>query len=211
VDEYGIVSVADVEDSIRPETILIAIMHANNEVGSIQPISEIAEIARTRGIAFHVDAAQSIGKIPVNVRDLGVDLLSVAGHKLYAPKGIGALFVRQGLSLEKFVHGASQEMGKRAGTENVPGIVGLGNACDISQRSLSAGAKHMQQMRDLLFDELKKELALIRLNGHPDLRLPNTLSLSFRNRARSGSFRRRRLSFRNGGALTRITGHERPN
>lgn len=181
VDEYGIINVADVEDNIRPETILITIMHANNEVGSIQPISEIAEIVRARGIAFHVDAAQSIGKIPVKVRDLGVDLLSVAGHKLYAPKGIGALFVRQGLSLEKFVHGAGQEMGKRAGTENVLEIVGLGKACDIIHRSLSAGAKHMQQMRDLLFDELKKELALIRPNGHPDLRLPNTLSISFKN------------------------------
>lgn len=181
VDEYGIVNVADVEDSIRPETILITIMHANNEVGSIQPISKIAKIARARGIAFHVDAAQSVGKIPVNVRDLGIDLLSVAGHKLYAPKGIGALVVRQGLRLEKFVHGAGQERGKRAGTENVLGIVGLGKACDIIQRSFSAGAKHMQQMRDLLFSELKKELAIIRLNGHPDLRLPNTLSLSFKN------------------------------
>ena len=181
VDEYGIVTIAGVEDSIRPETILITLMHANNEVGSIQPISKIAEIARAHGIAFHVDAAQSIGKIPVNVKDLGVDLLSVAGHKLYAPKGIGALYVRQGVDIERFVHGAGQEMGKRAGTENVLGIVGLGKACDIIQRSLRAGAKHMQQMRDLLFSELKKEITLIRLNGHPDLRLPNTLSLSFKN------------------------------
>jgi len=181
VNEYGIVNADDVEHSIRPETILITIMHANNEVGSIQPISEIAGIARARGIALHVDAAQSVGKIPVRVNDLGVDLLSIAGHKLYAPKGIGALYVRQGVDIEKFVHGAGQEMGKRAGTENVLEIVGLGKACDIVQRSFSAGAEHMRQMRDLLFGELKKALALIRVNGHPDLRLPNTLSLSFKN------------------------------
>ena len=181
VDEYGIVRIADVENSIRPETLLITIMHANNEVGSIQPIPEIAAIARARGIAFHVDAAQSMGKIPVNVRDLGVDLLSIAGHKLYAPKGIGALYVRQGVVIERFVHGAGQETGKRAGTENVLGIVGLGKACDIIQRSFNAGAEHMQQMRNLLLNELKNELAPIRVNGHPDLRLPNTLSLSFKN------------------------------
>jgi len=181
VDEYGIVHAADVEACIRPETILISIMHANNEVGSIQPIGEIAGIARPRGIALHVDAAQSIGKIPVNIRDLGVDLLSVAGHKLYAPKGIGALFIRQEVAIEKLVHGAGQEMGKRSGTENVLGIVGLGKACDIICRSLDAHANHMRKMRDLLFSELKKGLAHIRLNGHPDMRLPNTLSLSFKN------------------------------
>jgi len=181
VDEHGIVTVADIEAGIRSETILITVMHANNEVGSIQPINEIAQIARGRGIAIHVDAAQSMGKIPVNVRDLGIDLLSIAGHKLYAPKGIGALYVRQGVVIERFVHGAGQEMGKRAGTENVLGIVGLGKACDIIRRSFSAGAEHMQQMRDLLFDELKKEITPIRVNGHPDLRLPNTLSISFKN------------------------------
>jgi len=181
VDEYGIVRCADIESAIRPETILITIMHANNEVGSIQPIPEIAAIARSRGIAFHVDAAQSVGKLPVRIKDLGVDLLSVAGHKLYAPKGIGALFIRRGVDLEKLVHGAGQEGGKRAGTENVLEIVGLGKACDIISRSFSAIVEHMQQMRDLLFEALKKEISHVRLNGHPYLRLPNTLSLSFKN------------------------------
>ncbi|MEW6674307.1 MAG: cysteine desulfurase family protein [Thermodesulfobacteriota bacterium] len=181
VDGYGIVYADDVEAAIRPGTVLITIMHANNEVGSIQPIREIAAIARARGIAFHVDAAQSVGKIPVKVNDLGVDLLSVAGHKLYAPKGIGALFIRQGIDLEKLVHGAGQEMGKRAGTENVMEIVGLGKACEIIHRSFAAGAEHMREMRELLFAELKKELPPIRVNGHPDLRLPNTLSVSFKN------------------------------
>ena len=183
VDEFGIVSVADLEGSIRPETVLITIMHANNEVGSIQPIREIAEIARSRGIALHVDAAQSVGKIPVNVDDMGVDLLSVAGHKLYAPKGIGALFVRQGVAVEKMVHGAGQEMGKRAGTENVLEIVGLGTACEIICRSFDAHAEHLRKMRDLLFNEVKKRTDFIRANGHPEMRLPNTLSLSFKNLA----------------------------
>jgi cysteine desulfurase len=146
-----------------------------------KPWKPPAAIARARGIAFHVDAAQSVGKLPVRVKDLGVDLLSIAGHKLYAPKGVGALFIRQGLDIEKLVHGAGQEMGKRAGTENVLEIVGLGKACDIIHRSLNAGARHMQQMRDELYQGLKRELPQIRLNGHPDLRLPNTLSISFKN------------------------------
>jgi len=180
VDPYGIISASDVESIIRPETVLISIMHANNEVGSIQPIPEIATMARTRGIPLHVDTAQSVGKIPVRVNDLGADLLSLAGHKLYAPKGIGALYVRQGLQIDQFVHGAGQEREKRAGTENVLGIVGLGKACDIIRRSESTGAGHMRQMRDELYNGLKNELPHIRLNGHPDLRLPNTLSLSFK-------------------------------
>jgi cysteine desulfurase len=181
VDENGLVRVSDVADAIRPETILITIMHANNEVGTVQPIEAISELAKSRGIVMHTDAAQSLGKIPSEVSRLGVDLLSVAGHKIYAPKGIGALFIRSGLSLEKFIHGAGQEKGTRAGTENVLEIVGLGKACEIAKRDLEKNMSHMKEMRDLLENGLKEIFRQIRINGHPEKRLPNTLSVSFPN------------------------------
>ncbi len=181
VDEFGMVSVADVERAVTPRTILITIMHANNEVGTIQPIREISEIARKAGIVLHTDAAQSAGKIPTDVRSLGVDLLSVAGHKLYAPKGIGALYIGEGAKLEKFMLGAGQEMGTRAGTENVLEIVGLGTACEIAGRDLEQNARHLKLMRDMLHEGLGKRLSEgMKLNGHPEARLPNTVSLSFR-------------------------------
>ena len=180
VDNQGRVSVSDVADAIQPNTVLITIMHANNEVGTIQPISEIGEIAKSRGILLHTDAAQSIGKVPCEVAKLGVDLLSIAGHKVYAPKGVGALFIRDGVKLTNLMHGAGQEAGLRPGTENVLEIVGLGKACEIAQRNLDGNRSHMQQMRDRLLEGIKKECAPIRLNGHPDQRLPNTLSISFR-------------------------------
>jgi len=144
VGENGLVDPADISAAIRPETILITIMHANNEVGTIQPIAEIADLARPRGIHLHTDAAQSVGKLPVNVDELSVDLLSVAGHKVYAPKGIGALYVRKGVLPEKFCHGAGQEMGWRAGTENVLEIVGLGKACEIAARDQEHNYAHMR-------------------------------------------------------------------
>lgn len=181
VDEFGMVSVEDVEGAVTPQTILITIMHANNEVGTIQPIREISQIARKAGIVLHTDAAQSVGKIPTDVRSLGVDLLSVAGHKLYAPKGIGALYIGEGAELEKLMLGAGQEMGTRAGTENVLEIVGLGTACEIACRDLEQNSRHLKLMRDLLHEGLKKRLPDgMKLNGHPERRLPNTLSLSFR-------------------------------
>jgi len=182
VDETGRVSVADVAAGIKPQTILITIMHANNEVGSIQPIAAISELAREYGIPVHTDAAQSLGKIPAAVDTLGVDLLSVAGHKLYAPKGIGVLYIRNGVKLATLMHGAGQESGRRAGTENVLEIVGLGKACEIARRDLVKNADHMQAMRDRLHEGLKKKCGPVRLNGHPHQRLPNTLSLSFQNR-----------------------------
>ena len=180
VDDYGMVGVADVEAAVRPETILVSIMHANNEVGTVQPVAEIARAARRVGALVHTDAAQSAGKIPVDVEALGVDLLSLAGHKLYAPKGVGALYVRRGVTLDKFIHGAGQEAGRRAGTENVLEIVGLGKACDIARRDLAQHAAHMRAMRDALEEGLRKRVAAMRVNGHPVERLPNTLSVSFR-------------------------------
>jgi cysteine desulfurase len=180
VGEFGRVEAGDVRAALRPDTILITIMHANNEVGTIQPIAEIAAIARSRGIRMHTDAAQSLGKIPVNVNDLGVDLLSVAGHKLYAPKGVGALYIRGGVNLETFMRGAGQEMGRRAGTENILEIVGLGKACEIAARNMEQSSRHMQAMSDRLYTVIAGGLSEVRLNGHPEMRLPNTLSLSFR-------------------------------
>lgn len=179
VDEYGLVDPVHVRDAIRDDTVLITIMHANNEVGTIEPIETIAEIARASGIAFHTDAAQSLGKIPCNVNELGVDMLSIAGHKVYAPKGIGALYVRSGHDLTKFVHGAGQEKGRRAGTENMLEIVGLGKACEIAERDLDSNMRHFREMRDRLHQGLNERLGDVRLNGHPERRLPNTLSVSF--------------------------------
>ena len=179
VDEYGLVNTNDVASACTTKTILISIMHANNEVGSLEPLDEISEIARERGILLHTDAAQSMGKIPVDIAKLGVDLLSIAGHKIYAPKGIGALYIRDGLKLETFMHGAGQEAGKRAGTENVLEIVGLGKACEIARRDLEPNAQQMQMTRDRLYVGIKKGCKQVQLNGHPEKRLPNTLSLSF--------------------------------
>lgn len=178
VDEHGLVSIADLEMAIRPETILISLMHANNEVGTIQPVAQAAALARARGIAFHTDAAQSAGKIPTDVHRLGVDMLTIAGHKLYAPKGIGALYVRKGVVLKPFLHGAGQEGGKRPGTENVLEIAGLGAACAVALRDLAANMEHMRSTRARLESGLRRHVPRIRVNGHPDQRLPNTLSVS---------------------------------
>jgi len=180
VDEFGLVDPGQVEAAITPQTILISIMHANNEVGTIEPIAEIAAIARRHGVLVHSDCAQSLGKIPVRVDTLGVDLLSIAGHKLYAPKGIGALYVRNGVTLEKFVHGADHESNRRAGTENVMHIVGLGEACAMVTENLEGYGGHMKNMRNRLETGFLARFPDLRLNSHPDRRLPNTCSVSFR-------------------------------
>ncbi len=182
VDEHGLVDPADLERAITPDTLLVTVMHANNEVGTIQPIAELAEIAHRHGALVHTDAAQSVGKVPVDVDALDVDLLSVAGHKLYAPKGIGALYVRGSVQLAKLIHGADHEGNRRAGTENVLEIVGLGQACQVAGRDLNKNQAHFARLRDRLHEGLLRELGdeAIRLNGHPEKRLPNTLSLSFR-------------------------------
>ena len=182
VDTFGRVNPADVEKAIRPDTALIIIMHANNEVGTIQPISEIATIAKKNQIAFHTDAAQSLGKIEVDVQKLNVDLLTIAGHKLYAPKGIGALYIRQGTKIENLIHGASQEKGIRPGTENVPYIVGLGKACELAQQNLSAISNHLSILRDKLLRGLQEKLGTtVKINADLTNCLPNTLSVAFEN------------------------------
>ena len=180
VDESGLLDVGQVENALTDETILVTIMHANNEVGTIQPIAEIAKVSHRRGALVHTDCAQSVGKIPVKVGDLGVDLLSVAGHKLYAPKGIGALYIKPGVELEKFMHGAGHEQNRRAGTENVIEMVGLGMACHLIEENLAVYASHMEEMRDSLEQGLLNTGADLRINGHPDKRLPNTSSISFK-------------------------------
>ena len=180
VDGSGLVDPQQVEDAITPQTILITVMHANNEVGTIQPIREISEIAHRHRVLVHTDCAQSVGKISVQVDELGVDLLSIAGHKLYAPKGIGALYIRNGVELEKLMHGANHEMNRRAGTENVIEIVGLGKACELISQNLPAYHAHMRKMRDRLESGLREGFPDLRINGHLQKRLPNTSSVSFK-------------------------------
>jgi cysteine desulfurase NifS/selenium donor protein len=180
VDEAGRVDPADVAAALAPDTILVSIMHANNEVGTIQPVAEIAAIVRKHGARIHTDAAQSVGKVPVNVAELDVDLLTLAGHKLYAPKGVGALYVRSGIEIPSLIHGAGHESGQRAGTENVMEIVGLGKACELAGERLEATTSHCSEMRDRLWTGLTSRLGELRRNGDPDGGLPNTLSVCFR-------------------------------
>jgi cysteine desulfurase len=180
VDKFGLVDPAAVKQAIDRKTTIVSIMHSNNEVGTLQPIKEIAAIARDHGALMHTDAAQSTGKLPLDVNDLGVDLLSVAGHKLYAPKGIGVLYMRKGVTLEPLIHGATHEATRRAGTENVPYIVALGAACDIARRSLPQASDRLRQLRDRLWQKLRDGLGeRVVLNGHPEKRLPNTLNVNF--------------------------------
>ena len=180
VDHYGLVDPQQVADAITERTILVTIMHANNEVGTVEPIEEIARAAHRRGVLVHADCAQSAGKIPVKADALGVDLLTLAGHKLYAPKGIGALYVREGVELEKLIHGANHEMDRRAGTENVIQAVGLGKACQLIDGNLPEYSAHMRKMRDLLETSLADRFPSSRINGHPEQRLPNTSSIGFK-------------------------------
>jgi len=178
VDRYGRVNPDDIRKEITPKTILITVMHANNEVGTLQPIAEIARIAREHDILFHTDAAQSVGKIPTDVDVLGVDMLSVAGHKLYAPKGVGALYIRNGVHIEPLIHGAGHEYGQRAGTENVLLAVGLGKACEIAVPWINDD--HILRLRDRFWEKLQASFGeKIVLNGHPEHRLPNTLNVNF--------------------------------
>ena len=180
VDGKGLVDPDAVRKALERGTTLVSIMHSNNEVGSLQPIKEIAARTRERGVLLHTDAAQSLGKVAVDVNDLGVDLLTLAGHKLYAPKGVGILYVRRGVSLEPLLHGAGHEGGRRAGTENVPYLVGLGTACAIASQGLPEATQKLRGLRERLWQRLRDGLGEgIVLNGHPEKRLPNTLNASF--------------------------------
>jgi cysteine desulfurase len=180
VDQYGMVSVDDVAAAITDRTILITIMHANNEVGTIMPVAEIGKLARERKIIFHVDAVQSFGKIPVNVDDLGVSLLSLSGHKIYGPKGIGALYIRKGTRWRQTLfHGGAQERLRRAGTENIPGIMGLARAAELAMENRDAESSRLQDLRDRIIRELTG-IEGVRLTGHPVLRLPNHASFIFK-------------------------------
>jgi cysteine desulfurase len=179
VDSYGQVDPANLSAALRDDTVLVSIMHANNEVGTIQPIEEIAAITRPRGILLHTDAAQSAGKIPVTVDELGVDLLTLAGHKFYAPKGVGVLYVRRGTPLQPVLVGAGHEAGLRPGTENVPAIAGLGEAAHIASGRDPEHVQQLCQLRDQLHTRLAEAIPGLLLNGHPEQRLPNTLNLSF--------------------------------
>jgi cysteine desulfurase len=180
VDRQGLVNPDDVRKVLAKGATLVSIMHSNNEVGTLQPIKEIAALCRARGVLVHTDAAQSLGKVAVDVGELGVDLLTVAGHKLYAPKGVGVLYVREGVKLEPCLHGAGHEGGRRAGTENVPYLVGLGAACRLARESLPRATEHLRELRDRLWKRLQEGLGeRVVLNGHPDRRLPNTVNANF--------------------------------
>lgn len=177
VDKYGIVDLEILEKSIRADTILITIMHASNEIGTIEPIEEIAQIARERGICFHSDAVQTVGKIDVDVKAMGIDLLSLSGHKFHAPKGIGALYVRKGVKIDPLLHGGHHERGRRAGTENVPGIIGLGKAAEIARAEMNENEERIRYLRDKLERGILERIPEVVVNGHPQKRLFNTLSV----------------------------------
>jgi cysteine desulfurase len=178
-DENGFVQPSVVEAALKPDTRLVSIMHANNEIGTIQPIRQIAEICHGRAVLVHTDASQSVGKIPTLVDELDVDLLTLAGHKFYGPKGIGVLFVREGIRLEPLLHGAGHENGIRAGTENTPYIVGLGQAAKLAAKCLDESAERMAELRDRLSDRLTQSIPELKINGKRSQRLPNTLNVSF--------------------------------
>ncbi|MGN0152210.1 MAG: cysteine desulfurase NifS [Wujia sp.] len=179
VDENGVIKLNELKKAIRPDTILISVMFANNEIGTIQPIKEIGEIAHQHGILFHTDAVQAYGQLPIDVEALNIDMLSASGHKLNGPKGIGFLYIRKGVKIRSFVHGGAQERSRRAGTENVPGIVGLGKAVELAVSTMEERTRHETELRDYLIDRILAEIPYARLNGHRTRRLPNNVNISF--------------------------------
>lgn len=181
VDENGVVNLGELESSIKDDTILISIMFANNEIGTLQPIEEISKIAKKHNIIFHTDAVQACGNVPIDVQKMGIDMLSLSGHKLYAPKGIGALYVKDGIEFEKFMDGGHQEKNKRAGTENVTGIVGLGKACELAKDNLNNHMKHLSYLRDYYINQIEQKIPDAKLNGSKKNRLPGNANFSFKN------------------------------
>ncbi len=179
VDEYGLVSVEDVKNAITDKTILISIMYANNEIGTIEPIAEIGKLARERGIYFHTDAVQAVGSVKIDVKEQNIDMLSLSAHKFYGPKGIGVLYVRKGVKLLSFIHGGAQERGRRAGTENTPGIIGLAKAIELATENLEEHSSRITALRDKLIKGIMEKVPYTRLNGHPVKRLPGNVSFCF--------------------------------
>lgn len=180
VDEDGIINLEELKNAINDNTILISIMFANNEIGTIQPIEDISRIAKIKNIIFHTDAVQACGNIPIDVQKMGIDMLSLSGHKIYAPKGIGALYVKSGIQFERFMDGGHQEKNKRAGTENVPGIVGLGKACEIARINLNKHMENLTFLRDYYIQQVEEKIPYVKLNGSKDKRLPGNANFSFR-------------------------------
>ncbi len=180
VDEDGLVSPQMVKDAIRDDTILVSIMFANNEIGTIQPVAEIGQICKSMGVPFHTDAVQAVGNVPINVKELNIDFLSMSAHKFYGPKGVGALYVRKGLRLSNFLTGGHQERGRRASTENVPGIVGLGKAIEIATSDIESKSAYLRKLRNRAIERIEKEIPYVKLNGHREKRLPGHVNFSFR-------------------------------
>ncbi len=180
VDEYGMINLEELKAAIRPTTILITIMFANNEIGTIEPIKEIGAIAKENRIYFHTDAVQAFGQVPINVEEMNIDMLSASAHKLHGPKGIGMLYIRKGVKIRSFVHGGAQERKRRAGTENIPGIVGFGTACEIALENMQAKSKQEIELRNHMIQRILTEIPHSRLNGHPENRLPNNVNVCFR-------------------------------
>lgn len=179
VDQYGLINPDDVRRTITDKTLLISIMTANNEIGTIEPISEIGRIAREQGVYFHTDAVQAIGSMDIDVKSLNVDMLSLSGHKFYGPKGIGALYIKKGVKIDQFMHGGAQERNRRASTENVPGIIGLGKAIELATATMPQRREHLTRLRDRLIKGIMDKIPFVRLNGHPTERLPGNANLSF--------------------------------
>ena len=178
VDEHAVVKIDELREKLDDKTAIVSVMHGNNEVGTVQPLKEITEIVKSSGILMHTDAIQSVGKIPVDVSELGVDLLSFSGHKIHGPKGLGALYIRKGTKLKPLITGGHHERGRRAGTENVPGIIGMGKACELAMKNLERNSAHVAELRDELQRRIFREIPSLRLNGHPTERLPNTFNVS---------------------------------
>lgn len=180
VDENGLINPEDLKKEIRPDTTLVSIMYANNEIGTVQPIRELAAIAHEKGVVFHTDAVQAMGNIPVDVKELGVDLLSLSAHKFYGPKGVGALFVKKGVKLDSFMHGGAQERSRRAGTENVPGVIGMAAALKLATEKIEAYNQHLHRLSEKLIDKVLERIPHVRLNGDREKRLPGNVNFSFR-------------------------------
>ena len=179
MDEFGVVKLDELKKAIRPETILISVMFANNEIGTLEPIREIGEIAKEHGILFHTDAVQAFGHVPINVDEYHIDMLSSSAHKLNGPRGVGFLYIRTGLKLKSFIHGGAQERRRRGGTENTPGIVGFGKAVEIAMATMEERTKKERELRDHLIERVMKEVPFVRLNGHPTNRLSNNANFAF--------------------------------